>query len=180
MQVQELMTNIFERISQELEKALGGLTQEELDQQPSNDTNSIGWLAWHFTRYQDLVISDLLGKDQLWISKQWYAKFGRSASPHDFGFGHTSEDLAAFKSPDVQVLLDYHHAVLEQTKNYIGKLSEADLDQETGDPRWPTLGARLEGVISDKYQHAGQIAFIRGLLKGRGWWEAARGIPVKS
>lgn len=177
MQAQELIVNIFELISQELEKALNGLTQEDVDQQPNHDTNSIGWLAWHLTRCQDRGIKDLLGEEQLWISNKWHVKFNRTADPQDLGFGHNSEDLAAFKSPDVQVLLDYHHAVLEQTKRYVSGLSEAALEKELDNPRWPTVGARLEGLISDNYQHVGQIAYIRGLLKGRGWWEAARGLP---
>ena len=79
MQVQELIINIFERISQELEKALNGLTQEDIDQQPSHDTNSMGWLTWHLTRYQDRVIKELLAEEQLWISNKWYVKFNRVA-----------------------------------------------------------------------------------------------------
>lgn len=177
MQAQELIINIFERISQELDKALNGLTQEDVNKQPSHDTNSIGWLMWHLTRYQDKSIKDLLGEEQLWISDKWHIKFNRTADPQDLGGGHTPEDLAAFKSPDVQVLLSYHHAVLEQTRKYVGKLSEAELDRKLDNPRWPTVGARLEGLISDNYQHVGQIAYVRGLLKGKGWWEAARGLP---
>ena len=177
MQAQELIVNIFERISQELEKALTGLTKEDVNKQPSHDTNSIGWLAWHLTRYQDITVRGLLGEEQLWIKDKWYIKFNRAADPQDSGGGNTPKDLAAFKSPDVKVLLDYHNAVVEQTKRYVSGLSEAALEKELDNPRWPTVGARLEGLISDNYQHVGQIAYIRGLLKGRGWWEAARELP---
>ena len=176
MRAPELFINIFERISQELENALSGLTREDINQQPSHDANSIGWLAWHLTRCQDRGIKDLLAEEQLWISDKWYIKFNRNADPQDLGFGHTTEDLAAFKAPDVQVLLDYHHAVLEQTRKYVSTLSGAELDRKLDNPRWPTVGARLEGLINDNYQHAGQIAYVRGLLKGKGWWEASRGL----
>jgi len=77
--------------------------------------------------------------------------------------------LAAFKSPDVQTLLAYHHAVLERTKRYISNLSETDLDRELNHPRFPTVGVRLAAVISDNFQHAGQVAYLHGLLKGKGW-----------
>ncbi|MFC1872698.1 DinB family protein [Chloroflexota bacterium] len=177
MQAQELIINIFERISQELDRALMGLTQEDVNKQPSHDTNSIGWLMWHLTRYQDTTIKGLLGEEQLWVNDKWYIKFSRDAAPQDSGIGHTPKDVATFQSPDIQALLDYHHAVVEETKRYVSGLSEVKLEKKIDNPKWPTIGKRLEGLINDNYQHLGQIAYVRGLLKGQGWREASLGIP---
>jgi hypothetical protein len=38
------------------------------------------------------------------------------------------------------------------------------------------VGVRLVSVLSDDLQHAGQMAYIRGLLQGAGWLDAADSI----
>ena len=169
MEWQQLIIDIYVRISQVLDRALEGLTQDDLNQQPNPDSNSMGWLAWHLTRVQDRAIADLAGEEQLWIKDEWYSRFIRPADPQDVGVGHSSEDLAAFRSPDAQTLLAYHHAVLERSKHYINNLSQTDLDREIDHPRYPRVGLRLPAIISDNLQHAGQVAYVRGLLKGKGW-----------
>ena len=170
MEFQQLLQNVFERVAQHLEKALDGLTQEDLNQLPKSDCNSIGWLTWHLTRAQDSAVSGFMGKEQIWITDRWYSKFNRKPDPTDTGFGHSSEDVANFQSPDTKTLLDYHYAILRQTKEYISKLSTAELERETNNPRNPTIGLRLAAVINDNLQHTGQVAYLRGLLKG--WLEA--------
>ena len=169
MEWQQLIIDIYVRISQVLDRALEGLTQDDLNQQPNPDSNSMGWLAWHLTRVQDRAIADLAGEEQLWIKDEWHSRFIRPADPQDVGVGHNSEDLAAFISPDAQTLLAYHHAVLERSKHYINNLSQTDLDRELDHPRYPRVGLRLLAIISDNLQHAGQVAYVRGLLKGKGW-----------
>jgi len=169
MKWQELLTDIFERNSQAVGRTLDGLNQEELNRLPKPDCNSIGWLVWHLTRGQDGAIADLAGEEQLWIKEQWHAKYDRSANAADTGFGNSPEDVAAFKSPDAKTAMDYHQAVVARTKKYVGQLSESDLGRELKNPVFPTVGVRLVGCISDNLQHAGQAAYVRGLLQGKGW-----------
>lgn len=171
MEWQGLITDGYGRVLQVLEESLDGLTQDDLNQQPHPDCNSMGWLTWHLTRIQDDHIADLMGEEQLWTSGGWHARFNRPPEPKDIGFGHSSEDVAAFRSPDVKTLLGYHRAVLEQTKGYITTLSLSDLDRELHEPWFqplPTVGVRLISVLSDSLQHAGQVAYLRGLLKSKG------------
>jgi hypothetical protein len=172
MEWQELMKDGYGRVMEVLEKALDGLTVDDLNEQPHPDCNSMGWLTWHLTRVQDDHIADLMEKDQLWIKDTWHEKFNRAPDPKDIGFGHTSEDVAAFRSPGSRTLLEYHGAVLERSRRYIDTLSLADLDRELNEPWFqplPTVGVRLISVMSDCLQHAGQVAYVRGLLKGKGW-----------
>jgi len=171
MEWQQLIMDGYGRVLEVLEEALDGLTQDDLEQRPHPDCNSMGWIAWHLTRVQDDHIADLMGEKQLWVSAGWHARFSRPPDPKDIGFGHSSEDVAAFKSPDVKTLLDYHRAVLERSKRYIASLSETDLDRELNEPWFqplPTVGVRLVSILSDDLQHAGQVAYLRGLLKGKG------------
>jgi len=132
----------------------------------------MGWLTWHLTRQHDAQISALMGEEQLWIKEEWHSKFNRPADPKDSGFGHTPEDVAAFKSPPVQTLLDYQRAVLEQSKRYFPTLAKEDLDRELDEPWFqppPTLGVRLVSIMNDAVLHAGQAALLRGLRQGKGW-----------
>jgi len=65
MEWQQLIADVFVRISQGLERVLDGLTVDDLNQRPSADCNSIGWLAWHLTRSQDRNIGEFMGEEQL-------------------------------------------------------------------------------------------------------------------
>ena len=174
MEWQELITKGYGKILQVLEKALNGLTPDDLNQQPQPDCNSMGWLTWHLARVQDHHIAGIMGTEQLWLSNGWHARFNRPPDPEDTGMGHSPEDIAAFKSPDVETLLEYLGTTLEQSKHCIATLSTADLDRVLNEPWYqplPTVGVRLVNVMSDGLQHAGQVAYLRGLFKGMGWRE---------
>lgn len=168
MEWQQLLIDIFERGFQGLEKALADLSQADLNKQPHPNCNSIGWIAWHMTRVQDRIISDLAGEQQVWMKEEWYSRFNRLSDPSDSGSGHKPEDVAAFKSPDVAIILEYHRAVLEQSKKYLVNLSTAELGRKIDHPMFTTVGAFLGIVISDNLQHIGQIAYLRGLLQSEG------------
>ena len=157
-----------------LERALKGLTQEELDWQPKPNCNSIGWTTWHLTRALDAIISTIIGEEQLWIKDGWCGKFNRPADPVDTGGRHTPEQVAAFKCPDTNILLDYHRAALEKARSCLATLNSSDLDRKIDDilsQFVPTVGSRLAITIDDLLQHAGQVAYIRGMLQGQGWQE---------
>jgi hypothetical protein len=172
MEWQTLLIDGYGRILEIMERALRGMTPDDLDWQPKPDCNSMGWLAWHLTRVQDGHVADLLEEAQVWINDGWHAKFERPPEPSDVGFGHGPDQVAAFKSPGAEALLDYHRAVLERTREYIRSISADDLDRELDEPWYqplPTIGVRLISVLSDSLQHAGQMSYVRGLLKGKGW-----------
>jgi uncharacterized damage-inducible protein DinB len=169
MEWQHVVIGAFKRSTDTLEKALANLSQDDLKEQPNPDSNSIGWIAWHLSRIQDRAISRMAGQEQVWIKGGWYTKFGRAANPEDTGFKHTSQDVAAFKSPDVVTLVGYNRTVVEQTAKFLSTLTVKDLDKKTDHPVFTTLGVWLTAVLTDSIQHSGQIAYLRGLLKGKGW-----------
>ncbi len=173
MEWEQLITDIFMRISQEMEGVLDGLTVEEINQQPRSDCNSIAWLTWHLTRSHDRNMSEIAGKEQLWISDGWHARFNRPPNPTDTGYRHTTEEATAFRAPDSKTILEYHQAVLERIQDYVNNtLSENELKRESKSPtlgKTITVRRRITGVICDALQHVGQAAYVRGLLKGKGW-----------
>lgn len=172
MEWSDLLIDGYGRVLGSLERTLKGLTQDDLNWQPRPDSNSIGWLTWHLTRLQDDHIAALMGEEQLWTKDGWHAKFNRPPDSKDRGFGDRPEQVAAFKSPDIETLLSYHRAVLERSKRYFLTLSNSDLAREL-DETWyqpvPTVGVRLISVLADSFQHAGQMAYVRGLHQGKGW-----------
>jgi len=172
MEWKDLLIDGYGRIPEFLENVLKGLTHDDLDWQPRHDCNSIGWLIWHLTRQQDAQTASLMGEEQLWITDKWYAKFNRQPGPDDIGFGHTPEQVSAYKSPEAKVLLSYNRTVVESSKQSISNLSEADLDRELNEPWFqplPTVGVRLVSILDDSILHAGQAAYVRGLRQGKGW-----------
>ncbi|MEK8106882.1 DUF664 domain-containing protein [Micromonospora sp. M12] len=65
-----------------------------------------------------------------------------------------------------QALVDYYEAVAARTGSFLAGVGPLDLDRvvdETWDPP-VTLGVRLVSVADDDLQHAGQAAYVRGLL----------------
>ncbi len=172
MKWQDLIIDGYGRVLEVLEPALDGVSQEDLDNQPRADCNSIGWIVWHLTRVQDSQIADLMKGGQVWVKGKWHAKFNRTGDPEDTGFGHSSEEVSAFKSPKPQVLLEYYRATLGQTKRYLSALSLADLDRQLDEPWYkppPTVGVRIISIMADCLQHSGEVAYLRGLAKGKGW-----------
>ncbi len=135
MKWQRLIADQFSKIEQELLLVLEGLTTEDLNRQPVPDCNSIGWLAWHLTRSLDRNMSEFMGKEQLWVSEKWYARFNRKPDPSDTGFSHSIKEAKSFISPSASVILEYHRAIFVRILAYIEKdLSENELDRETFSP----------------------------------------------
>jgi hypothetical protein len=172
MKWQQLVMGEFLRIEQELVRVLNELTVDEINRQPAPDCNSIGWLAWHLTRSHDRNMSELMGEEQLWIADLWHARFNRAPDPGETGVGHTTEQAEAFRLPDSEVLMDYHHAILKRIEQYIvNRLTEEELDRETLSPTLKnvaTVSTRITGVIQQGFLHVGQAGYVRGLLKGKG------------
>jgi hypothetical protein len=172
MDAKDLVLDALDRIHGMFHQTLDGLALEDLHRQPRADANSIGWLAWHLTRVQDNAISGLAGQEQAWITLGWHARFNMAPDPDNEGFGHTPEQVAAFRVAAVQTLLDYHDCVVERSKAYVAGLAPADFDRTLNEPEWqplPTVGVRLVSVLEDSFQHVGQAAYLRGLFQGKGW-----------
>ena len=173
VQTVQFAKDVLDRNEAILFEALDGLSAEDLHRQPGPDSNPIGWLMWHLTRVQDNHASAMEESEHVWVAGRWHERFDRDGDPADRGRGHTSEQVAAFRSPDVETLLGYYRAVRGRTDAFLDSLSADDLDRPVknlaGDGTVP-MHVRLEMTLVDGIQHSGQIAYLRGLLKGKGWF----------
>jgi hypothetical protein len=161
----DLLNDAFERILQTATGALDGLTEEQLAHRPTPDANSIGWLVWHLARVQDDHVADVAATEQVWTAQGFVERFDLPFDAAAIGYGQSSEEVGQVRV-DADLLADYLRAVHEQTTSYVATLAPDDLDRVV-DARWDppvTLGVRLVSVVSDDLQHAGQAAYLRGLL----------------
>jgi len=160
----ELLTDAFGRVQETVHQAVRGLTTSQLAERLGPDANSIAWLLWHLTRVQDDHVADAFGVAQVWTD--YGKRFELPFEPYDIGYGHSSHQVAQVTVASGDLLTGYHDAVHEQTIRLVSGITDADLGRVV-DEGWDppvTLGVRLVSVISDCLQHAGQAAFIRGIL----------------
>lgn len=165
----ELFTDAFGRVREIVHAVARGLTPDQLAARLDDDANSIAWLLWHLTRVQDDHVADALGLEQVWTAKGWEQRFALPFAPGATGYGHRSGDVAAVRVGSADLLTGYYDAVHAQTIECLSGLKEHDFERVVDEAWEPpvTLGVRLVSVISDGLQHAGQAAFVRGILERR-------------
>ncbi|MGH7832174.1 MAG: DUF664 domain-containing protein [Candidatus Binatia bacterium] len=174
MEGAELVLDTLGRARDMVREALEDLSPEELLLPPKPH---IGWLVWHMARVQDANLSRLMGCPQLWIADGWHARFGMPPDTKDYGSGHrqTPAEVDAFSVNDKRLLMDYLDSVFERTKEYLSTVANDDLSKVLNEPQYqpmPTLSIRLVSVIACNMRHAGQIQYLRGLIKRQGWFPA--------
>jgi uncharacterized damage-inducible protein DinB len=166
VKVAELLADAFGRIREVVHETVDGLSMDALTYRLDSGSNTIAWLIWHLARVQDDHIADVAGTSQVWTSDGWCERFGLPFRPRSTGFGHSSEQVAAVRV-EAELLIGYYDAVHEQTVRFVRGLRDDDLDRIV-DTSWEppvTLGVRLISVVSDDLQHAGQAAFVRGVVE---------------
>ncbi|MFP7832723.1 mycothiol transferase [Marisediminicola sp. LYQ134] len=164
-----ILTDAFERVRDTVHAVTDGLTADRLTYRVDDEANTIAWLIWHLTRVQDDHVADVMGADQLWTSQGFADDFGLPFDASDIGYGQSEAEVAAVAGISAEQLIAYHDAVCDRTIDYVGTLADDDLARVV-DTNWSppvTLSMRLVSVISDDLQHAGQAAFVRGVVERR-------------
>ncbi|KTR54047.1 mycothiol transferase [Curtobacterium oceanosedimentum] len=161
----ELLTEAFSRVPETVERAVDGLSTEQLATRPAAGANTLAWLAWHTARGQDAQVADLAGTEQVWTAEGWVERFDLPFPADALGYGMSSEDVGRVRA-SAELLTAYLRAVHERTVAYLGTLAPEDLDEVVDDAWDPpvTRGARLVSILDDCAQHAGQAGYVRGLL----------------
>jgi hypothetical protein len=121
-------------------------------------------LIWHLTRVQDDHIADIDGREQVWMAQGWAQRFALPLEVSDTGYGHSALTVGAVTAEST-LLREYFDSVHRKTLEFVDGLTDGDFDRVV-DERWDPpvrLGVRLNSVVADDLQHAGQAAYIRGL-----------------
>jgi hypothetical protein len=166
MDVASLLIETYGRIPPLAQHAVDGVPPHKLVEPPRAGANTIAWLVWHLARVQDHHVAELLAADQVWVSGDWAARFGLDPDPQNTGYGHSAEEVLTVRPDSAGALLSYLDAVQARTLSMLQELEPGELDRVV-DTRWDppvTLGVRLVSVADDSLQHAGQAAYVKGLL----------------
>jgi hypothetical protein len=166
MNVHEVLLDLYGRITYHVEEITDGLDAADLTRVPVAGVNPIGWLIWHLTRVQDHHMAEILDEPQIWVGGDWAGRFGLAPDPDNIGYGHDAAQVAEVRAESIAALTEYYGAVADRTRRFLEQVQPADLDRIV-DRRWDppvTLGVRLVSIADDDIQHAGQAAYLRGLL----------------
>ena len=173
MSATETAVTALERNWDMVDRSLDGLDDELLGARLNDESNSIGWLLWHKTRFVDCFVHAWCQDvPQIWIKDGWNKKFGLGDDDNETGQGWTKEQVAAWTLPPKELLVGYYEAVKSAALGYIGSLSESDMERELNVSSRPTASISwwLGIVVFDNCVHGGQIAHLRGYYKGMGWF----------
>jgi hypothetical protein len=169
MRSADLLVTAFGNIRGVVHAAVDGLTPDQLSFRVDDEANTIGWLVWHLTRVQDSHLAEVAQSEQVWTAQGFADRFGLPFAPSATGYGQSPRDVAAVRVGAAE-LVAYYDAVHEQTVRFVEPLTDTDLDRIV-DRSWEppvSLGVRLVSVVTDDLQHAGQAAFLRGVVQRRG------------
>jgi hypothetical protein len=171
MSTTDAFTSLFDRMPDLVHSAVEGLSADDLSRSPGPGANTIAWLVWHLSRVEDDHVAkagSALGQDsveQVWVRDGFADRFGLPLPPKDTGFGHSPERVREVRV-EGELLEDYHRAVHEQTRQFLAGLGDKDWETVV-DTHWDppvTLLARMTSVANEVAQHAGQAAYVRGLI----------------
>lgn len=157
----------FGRIGDLVHGVLDGLGERELTARLGPEANTIGWLVWHLVRVEDAQVADLAGTEQVWTAQGFAERFDLPFGPDATGYGQSPQDVGRVRV-GADLLGEYLDATRATTDAYLAGLTDADLDRVV-DEGWDppvTAGVRLVSVLGDVLEHAGQAAFVRGVVAG--------------
>ncbi|MEU2348782.1 DinB family protein [Modestobacter sp. NPDC049651] len=167
MESRELLLTAFDNIEQAVRGVLDGIDPALLTERVDPEANTIAWLTWHLTRVQDDHVAEVAGHPQAYTDAGWADRFALPFEPTALGYGFSAEQVGQVQVTDPQLLVDYHADVHRRTAEFLQTVGADDLDRVV-DERWDppvTLGVRLVSVVTDDLQHAGQAAYLRGVLE---------------
>jgi uncharacterized damage-inducible protein DinB len=166
MEIADFVANSLSESRDYISRAVQGLNSEEMSFRVKPACNSIAFLLWHLARVEDLWINRVIksGKE-IYEVESWFKKFGTPVQ--DNGIGYDIKKLDSWPLPALPLLEDYAAAVRLKTQDYLATLDEKTLDEARDmGPRKGTIGSALSHLITEVSEHAGQIGYIRGILKG--------------
>ena len=165
----ELVKHELGRLHTSFDKAMEGLTPEQLHQVPAGHpkANHIAWGVWHYVRTEDNVVRYILQNRRpiVWAEGGYAEKLG--LPPVAQGTGMTTAEAQALRIKDLALFREYTTRVWASTEEYLAKVDPASLDavvtiKPLGD--MPAVRALVQVCVSHGFTHAGEIELARTLV----------------
>ena len=166
MDFRNIVKVALDEYTDDLRRAVDGLTAAERRFQPTPDSHHIDFVLWHIARVEDNWVQEFgRGVESVWERGVWPAKLGLPEQGN--GWGYTAEQVAELPQFDLDLLNEYAEAVRAGTIEFLDGLSPDDLNRRP-DPKGPqnSIGRMLSHVIVEESQHVGQVAYLRGIQRG--------------
>ena len=169
MEATRLVVDTLDEMERDMERALDGLTADELSWRPVDWANSIGFTLWHVTRAEDVwVRGRAQGVKELFEQEVWAGKWD-IPSP-DTGHVYGEPELVQFPTPPLEELMEYYRTVRRNTLRYIEGLTPEAMDEplkvEQASFEGAPIGRMFSHLLSEIGQHVGHIRYLRGLQRG--------------
>ncbi len=151
-----------------LNRALDGLSEDELRWRPTLEANSIDWMVWHMARVEDNLVNVVLQKRiPIWERDGWGDRLGISYT--GAGAGMTMNEIRELGPIDVPNVMQYYRSIRKETSDYFESvMTEDDLSrviEHTNFRGW--TGAQVLGrLLCEEAEHLGQIEYLRGMMRG--------------
>jgi hypothetical protein len=149
-----------------LDKAVEGMTAEQLNFRPQEGGVSGFFSLWHYVRTEDNIINWVTQhKPTVWLEGGYNEVFGLPANSQ--GTGMTEDEANAVRIADVAKWNEYQQKVWAATDAYLGSMSPSEFDERkvTIKPLGEmSLWNGIYGVcLSHGYRHVGEIEYVRGV-----------------
>jgi len=168
MEPKEVLRQALMRAQALLGTATDDLTQAEIAWRAGPQANPIGFILWHLSRVEDIIVNSVVrAGQQVWETGGWPVKLGLPTAPDVSGIGFSTEQVGTFPVPPLESLHGYQRAVRQATLDFVDGLGAADLDRSVTHPRLgeQPMAAFLARVVVEVSQHTGQIDYIRGMKR---------------
>ena len=147
-------------------QAIDDLTSEKLRWHATPEDNTIERIPWHMFRVEDTWIQFFIQyQTEIWEHQKWTDVF--DLPTRDNGFGHTPEQVSNFPNLELAELLAYGEEVRKGTLAYLSELNPNQFNMVPRERRPKICVADVfRQIVGELYQHTGQIAYIKGMMRG--------------
>jgi hypothetical protein len=164
--LQELLRRSLRSMHGLLDKAVDGMTADQLNFRPSEGGVSAFFSLWHYVRTEDNIVNFVVQRrNTAWLEGGYDAALGLPRTSQ--GTGMTDDEARAVRLADVATWARYQQATWAATDAYLASMSPEEFESRrvTIKPVGEmSLWDGLYGMcLSHGYRHVGEIEYVRGV-----------------
>ncbi|MGE5595261.1 MAG: DinB family protein [Hyphomicrobiales bacterium] len=162
----ELLRTSLRSMHSLLDKAVEGMTAEQLNFRPQEGGVSGFFSLWHYVRTEDNIINWVIQrKPTVWLEGGYDQAFGLHRTSQ--GTGMTADEANAVQVNDVARWHEYQQKVWQATDEYLRTMSPEEFDTRRVTIKPLPEMSLWDGVygmcLSHGYRHVGEIEYVRGV-----------------